>query len=294
MSHAPSRNPEHIGTQPQLLADAPAAAGLDAAARTSSTPCGVGRMVWRCWGSGEPLVLLHGQSGSWRHWIRNIEHFAATREVWCPDLPGMGDSDPAPAPGDVHAVAAATLQGLLALPALARPFDVAGFSLGGIVGALAASSARLPLRRFVIIGCTALGMPLPRLALQPWKGEADRERRLAVHRANLGTLMLTAEGARDPFALALYTHDLERDRYRGGPIGASTLLLDALARMEARVAGIWGARDALVEAEPARAEAALRAARPDLRFTIVPGAGHWVAFEQPALFNAALQDMLDA
>src|SRR3990172_888777 len=42
------------------------------AARRIETPWGAGTMVWRVWGSGEPLVLFHGGSGSWTHWIRNI------------------------------------------------------------------------------------------------------------------------------------------------------------------------------------------------------------------------------
>ncbi len=46
---------------------------LDAAATRQETQLGTGRMVWRSWGSGPALVLLHGGSGSWRHWVRNIE-----------------------------------------------------------------------------------------------------------------------------------------------------------------------------------------------------------------------------
>ncbi|MDB5843914.1 MAG: hydrolase-like protein, partial [Polaromonas sp.] len=50
-------------------------------------------MVWRCWGEGAPVVLLHGGSGSWTHWIRNIPTLVAcSRQVWAPDLPGFADS----------------------------------------------------------------------------------------------------------------------------------------------------------------------------------------------------------
>ncbi|HJS87839.1 MAG TPA: alpha/beta fold hydrolase, partial [Acetobacteraceae bacterium] len=55
-------------------------------------------MVWRLWGSGLPLVLLHGGTGSWRHWVRNIEAFADHRLVVCADLPGLGCSDMPPDP----------------------------------------------------------------------------------------------------------------------------------------------------------------------------------------------------
>lgn len=249
-------------------------------------------MVWRSWGEGEPLVLLHGQSGSWRHWVRTIGPFAANRQVWCPDLAAMGDSDLPPGAGDIEDVASVLAQGLRDLPELDAPFDLVGFSLGGIVGALATRSADLRPRRFIVVGCTAIGLPMPRLRLRSWKGEADAARRLALQRENLGQLMLTPRGAADPLALGLYAHDLAHDRYAGRPVGTSTLLRDALGDIDAPVAGIWGALDALVEERPERARAALQSVRPDLRFATVADAGHWVAFEQPAAFNAALQDLL--
>ena len=40
----------------------------------------------------EPLVLLHGGSGSWTHWVKNVLHLSQTRDVWGLDLPGFGDS----------------------------------------------------------------------------------------------------------------------------------------------------------------------------------------------------------
>jgi pimeloyl-ACP methyl ester carboxylesterase len=78
-----------------VLAEPPEAflARLDAAATRMETPTGAGNMVWRSWGSGPVLVLLHGGSGSWRHWVRNIEYFARDRRVIAPDLPGLGESD---------------------------------------------------------------------------------------------------------------------------------------------------------------------------------------------------------
>jgi len=49
-------------------------------------------MVWRVWGGGPPLVLLHGGTGSWMHWIRNIEELARDFTVVAPDIPGSGES----------------------------------------------------------------------------------------------------------------------------------------------------------------------------------------------------------
>ncbi|MET1115858.1 MAG: alpha/beta fold hydrolase, partial [Comamonas sp.] len=47
---------------------------------------------WRVWGTGTPLVLIHGGHGSWMHWIHNIGPLAQHFQVIVPDLVGFGDS----------------------------------------------------------------------------------------------------------------------------------------------------------------------------------------------------------
>ncbi|MGT2492391.1 alpha/beta fold hydrolase [Cupriavidus basilensis] len=41
------------------------------------TGAGGCRVVWRRFGEGRPVILLHGGHGSWLHWVRNIEALAA-------------------------------------------------------------------------------------------------------------------------------------------------------------------------------------------------------------------------
>src|SRR5439155_25324434 len=72
---------------------------IAAEAQRFETPCGEGSMVWRSWGSGPPLVLLHGGYGSWSHWIRNVLPLSRHFRVIAPDLPGLGESATPPAPG---------------------------------------------------------------------------------------------------------------------------------------------------------------------------------------------------
>src|SRR5262245_48852631 len=55
---------------------------LDGAARKVKTPCADGSMVWRVWGEGEPLLLFHGGSGSWTHWIKTIPELSKHYELW--------------------------------------------------------------------------------------------------------------------------------------------------------------------------------------------------------------------
>src|SRR5690606_29371629 len=104
---------------------------FDAAAERHTT-CGTGTMVWRCWGQGRPLVLLHGGSGSWTHWLRNIEALAASgRQVWAPDLPGFGDSAPPAGGNDADAAAEPLADGLRELIG-EGPHEIVAFSFGSL------------------------------------------------------------------------------------------------------------------------------------------------------------------
>ena len=63
---------------------------------------GNGQQMWHVWseGSGKPaLLLFHGGSGSWIHWIRNVLPLSQHFTVYAADAPGLGDSDP---PDDVR------------------------------------------------------------------------------------------------------------------------------------------------------------------------------------------------
>jgi pimeloyl-ACP methyl ester carboxylesterase len=43
-------------------------------------------------GEGEPIVFVHGISGSWQNWLENLPHFGRNRRAIALDLPGFGRS----------------------------------------------------------------------------------------------------------------------------------------------------------------------------------------------------------
>ena len=126
-------------------------------------------MVWRVWGKGEPLLLFHGGSGSWTHWLRNIPELARHYQLWVPDLPGLGQSAMPPEPLVPATSADVIVAGLDQLLPGARNLRLAGFSFGGHVAGLTAARLRDRIGVLTLIGVAARGLraePRERFAKQ--------------------------------------------------------------------------------------------------------------------------------
>jgi pimeloyl-ACP methyl ester carboxylesterase len=271
------------------VVDLPAVDALERAAIRHELPCGSGTMVWRAWGEGRPVVLLHGGSGSWNHWVRNIAPLVDSgRRVLVPDLPGFGESALPPAGTDADALPEPVEDALRALLGDAE-CDLVGFSLGAMVGGFIAAHWPARARRLVLAGAPALGIPrAPWIGLRPWADLPEGPERDAAHRANLEALMLAGPVAIDSLAVALHARNMARDRMKKRRIALTDVLLRTLRHVRCPVYGIWGERDALYRDRNPLLAPALAAARDFRGLTLVPEAGHWVQFQQPVAFNAAL------
>lgn len=252
-------------------------------------------MVWRYWANdGPPVVLLHGGSGSWNHWVRNIAALvAAGRQVWVPDLPGFGESARPPDGGDADAVPApleAALRTLLGDVAV----DLVGFSFGGMVGGLLAAQQPARVRRLILVGAPALGIePERRISLRAWSHLPPGAEYDAVQRSNLATMMLAGPDSVDDLALALHTTNLPRDRMRLRRISRTDILKRTLPDIVCPIYGIWGERDVLYHGV-AHELAPTLARAPEYRWLrSIPDAGHWVQYERAAAFDEALAVALE-
>jgi len=257
------------------------------------TAVACGDMVWRAWGEGPPLVLLHGASGSWTHWIRNVLPLAERHRVLAADMPGYGDSDAPSEPHTAQALADLVAAGLeRLLPAPAR-LDLAGFSMGAIIGGLVAARLGARVRRLVLLGPGGLGLepapPRALLRLEPGMGpEAVRH----VHRQNLLTLMLARPESADELAVTLQIDNVTRSRFRSGTIPISDALRRALAHVRARLAGIWGGHDAFTGHHLAESRRVLAGFDPAFEAHVIEPAGHWVNYEAGDEVNALLAEWL--
>lgn len=249
--------------------------------------------VWRRWGSGPALVLLHGGAGSWKHWIRNIAALAASRAVWAPDLPGMGESADAPAPRDHEAIAGVVAGDLAELIPAPATIDLVGFSFGGIVGGFAA--ARMPgrVRSLVLVGAGGLGLRArDERIVKPWRALEDPAEREAAHRYNLAALMLSRGAGIDQETLADYVADVTRTRVNSSRSSRTAALKDCIATLGIPVHGIWGREDVTAHGRFDDIHAMLRAAHPAAQLHVIDGAAHWVQYEAPEAFHGALERAL--
>jgi 2-hydroxy-6-oxonona-2,4-dienedioate hydrolase len=264
--------------------------GIAAKALRIETPCGDGSMVWRCWGGGPPLVLLHGGYGSWTHWVRNVLPLSRQFTVIAADLPGLGESATPPEPWTAAGLAAIIAQGLVIVLRRGERLHLAGFSFGGVIGGNVAAKLGDRVRGFTVVGSNGLGLersPTPLQRVAPGASEAEE---FATHRYNLNQLMIADPDRIDELALYLQKTNHARARMRSRRFSRSGALVEALPRITARLDGIWGERDATAVPHLDERARILRSFQANARFAVVPGAGHWVQYEASDRFNALIAE----
>lgn len=230
---------------------------------------GANQLIYQTYGSGPPLVLVHGLSGSGGWWKRNLPAFADHFTVYVVELVGYGHNRAwRPLPIERSADLLAELIEKLP-PGRAH---VIGHSMGGqIVTHLA---ARHPQRVDRLVLACASGLvraDLVRMALR---------------------LPSTGRYSRLDFAPVLAL-----DALRAGPVNLLLSALDllsndvseALSLIVAPTLLIWGAQDKLV---PVSVGETVQKGLCCARLEIVPNAGHVVMWDQPQIFNRLVLDFL--
>ena len=247
-----------------------------------------GMQVWHVWNkdAGRPLVLLHGGSGSWNHWVLNVLPLSEKRAVWALDTPGLGDSELPAGVVDADDLALPVEQGLQGLFKQA-PIDLVGFSFGGLIAGFLAAHQPMRIKRLVLVGVPGLGLSNNIPNMRGFRDNMTPEEREAVHKNNLLAIMLHNEDLVTPDMLVMQARNVERDRLRRRRIARSDALLALQSQWQCQVHGIWGEHDALYEGKMPELRQAL--GQCDLRsFTLIKNAGHWVPYEQADAFNQQL------
>ena len=269
-------------------------AALDRAARRRETPCGDGAMVWREWGDGAPVVLLHGGYGSWQHWLRNIEPLtAAGYRVVAPDLPGLGESALPPPTDNLDDVSDILADGLARILAPGERFHLIGFSFGGHMSGRIAARLGDRARSLILVGAGGFGLPRGRRTeLTKAPPNLTPAETFALQRDNLGRLMFEHRVNIDDIAVWMQVRHVALGRFKSVKFASGTWLARSLPLVTARLGGIWGELDITAHPYVDQRDAFLKSLQPDALFHVVYGMGHWVQYEAADEFNRVLLDWL--
>lgn len=251
------------------------------------------------YGSGEPLVLIHGLGTNRRVWSEVASALARRLSAIAIDLPGFGDSPPAGEGFALDQVADHIHAGLREQP----PYDLLGHSLGGAIALTLARRHPERVRR-LILSAPAGFRTRPRPLAQALGAVAPallRGRRIiggplvqspTARRALLWGALHDARGISATRARSML--EASRGASRLGEATEAALQADLASDLEALdcpVGLIWGERDPLM---PEATTDAIRSHRPDAPVEVIPDAGHVVQLERPEQFAEAVDRLLNA
>jgi pimeloyl-ACP methyl ester carboxylesterase len=238
--------------------------------------------------SPRPLVLLHGGSGSWTHWVRNVEHFAQTRPVWALDIPGFGESDLPKGVSDADGLVSYVAE-ILTRSFQGEAIDVMGFSFGGMTAGLVAAQYPKIIRQLILVGAPGLGLFDKVLPMRGMTTHMDLAELRSVHRHNLNAMMLAHAESVTNETIDLQESNVDRDRLRRRRIARTDVLAKVQTQWTCPVHGVWGELDALYKRTLQQVPTVL----PKLAtFTVVPDARHWLMYERPDAFHTAVDPLL--
>lgn len=244
-------------------------------------------------GEGPPLVLLQGliQSGG-AVWFRVLSHLVKSHRVIVPDLPGLGESEPATRL-DPKGVAA-WLSELLSVTRAERPILVAHSAPGAFAARFAIAHPD-QLRQLVLVDSAGFGRPqlgfllaALRSARRPGPQTFERLMRRVMHDPE----KLRADGgerlaAFNRYVLTRAAAPSVKDSMRRYATRSNlkTIRDAELRQIRVPIALIWGRHDRALPLSIAEATSA----RLGWPLQVIDGAGHLPHVEQPDAFVDALR-----
>lgn len=263
---------------------------LDGAATKVSVPFQAGELVFRRWAgpaNSQTLLLVHGGSGSWLHWARNITNLQRSFNLVAVDLPGLGDSTALPegySAQDAVDIFVSCTRSLMS----GQRFHIVAFSWGCAVSAQAAGQLEPQLRSLMLTGPASLGDIPRRGSMQPLiKRTPDMSEHeiFSTNRENLARLMIQDRSRIDDLAVLIQTMNTQKARFNSPQFARTTLVLDGVQNTSVPLKVVYGEFDAPALPDIPGKEALFKAANASCEFEVIDDAGHWLQYEKPELFN---------
>jgi len=253
----------------------------------------------------QPLVFVHGLSGSWPNWLEQLPAFAAGHRVITLDLPGFGHS---PMPGQEISISgyARMLEQLLAHLGVDAA-AVVGNSMGGFIAAELAIAYPQRVERLVLVSAAGISTHNHRGSVTALPAMRTLERSLmaaAAWTASKSDNVARRARLRDAALGVVVRHPskleaaLAAEQIRGAGKPGFMQGLEAVLHYEIRerlreiacpTLIVWGDRDRLISVRDADVFAELI---PNSRKVVFGDTGHMSMLERPEAFNALLEEFL--
>ena len=216
------------------------------------------QLHYTCHGSGEPLLLLHGNGEDSTYFVHQIEEFSKDFTVYAIDTRGHGKSPKGTAPFTLSQFADDLLD-FMDIHGLQQP-NILGFSDGGNIALIFALRHPERIRRLIVCGAN----------LFP---EGLQERLLAAMRRKYESFLQenTPEAEFNQLLFRLMLDEPQID-----PAELSRLTMPTLV--------IAGEKDMVQDSHTRLIAASI----PGARLSIIPG-DHFIAAKEPATFNAEVR-----
>lgn len=227
------------------------------------------RLMYRTYGEGPPVVLIHGLSGSGNWWKHNIPALAEHFCVYVVELVGYGHNR-SWRPVRIAKTADCLGEFVQQVPE-GRP-HIIGHSMGGQISTHLAARHADYIDKLVLVAASGMvGVDLLHMMLR--LPNAGRYSRFDF----APTLALDALRA-GPLNLLLSTLDI-----------LSNDVSDALKKITAPTLLVWGTHDKLV---PVTVGQVVQQALPNARLQLIKNAGHVPMWDRPQEFNRIVLDFL--
>jgi pimeloyl-ACP methyl ester carboxylesterase len=253
-------------------------------------------------GAGEPIVFVHGISGSWQNWLENLPHFGRGRRAIALDLPGFGAS---PMPSwEIDMPAYGRLLHDFCEKLGIEEATVVGNSMGGFIAVEAVTAAPGHFERLVLVSAAGIvntWNPEERAVATAWAWKVfgphyARRSRFIVSRPRARELVFRPfvrypARLREDLLLEQIESGLQRAEGFGDALHAVIRhdIRERLGEIEMPTMLVWGQSDRVI---PMAAALSYHRRIPHSRLEIFERTGHVPQLERPARFNAVLDDFL--
>ena len=261
------------------------------------------RIHYLDYGSGAPVVLVHGSGAGSAIWFRQIAALSKKFRVIAPDNPIFGLSSQPDRPVPVPEITTGYLTSLLDALGL-KSASLVGLSIGGFAVARTAADHPERVEKLTLIDSAGLGRNLPwgfRLTAMPLLGRFLSKPHRRIHQRFFATTAVVRPHAPDNDAYLEYAFRVTVNEGHAEAVrrnipmfanlrGQRNLLSDAeLSSIQAKTLVIWGENDRFFPVSHGERAASLI---PQSELVTLPGCGHVAMLDQPDRVNDLLLEHL--